>query len=129
RLSCDQKPYTIDTNDGRPIPARSIIIASGAQYRRLAIDNLARFEGDGVYYGATFVESQLCVGEEVVVIGGGNSAGQAAVFLAQSTQRVYLLVRSSGLAASMCRYLIQRIEETASIVLLPHTEITALEGD
>src|SRR5438445_8875210 len=86
RLSCDRKPYTIDTNDGRPIPARSIIIASGARYRRLSIDNLPQFEGNGVYYGATFVESQLCVGEEVVVVGGGNSAGQAAVFLAQTTK-------------------------------------------
>ena len=128
RLSCDRKPYTIDTNDGRPIPARSIIIASGAQYRRLSIDNLAQFEGNGVYYGATFVESQLCVGEEVVVVGGGNSAGQAAVFLTQTTKRVYLLVRSGGLAESMSRYLIRRIEETPSVVLLPYTEITALEG-
>src|SRR5207237_5088510 len=83
---------------------------------------------NGVYYGATFVESQLCAGEEVVVIGGGNSAGQAAVFLAQTTRRVYLLVRSSGLADSMSRYLIRRIEESPSIVLLPSTEITALEG-
>src|SRR5437867_4517570 len=128
RLTCDRKPYTIDTNDGRPIPARSIIIASGAQYRRLSIDNLAQFEGNAFYYGATFVESQLCVGEEVVVVGGGNSAGQAAVFLAQTTKRVYLLVRSGGLAESMSRYLIRRIEETPSVVLLPHTEITALEG-
>jgi thioredoxin reductase (NADPH) len=129
RLACDRKPYAIGISDGSPVPARSVIIASGAQYRRLAIDNLAQFEGNGVYYGATFVESQLCVGEEVVVIGGGNSAGQAAVFLGQSTQRVYLLVRSGGLAASMSRYLIRRIEETPSIVLLPYTEITALEGD
>ena len=128
RLSCDRKPYTIDTNDGRPIPARSIIIASGARYRRLSIDNLPQFEGNGVYYGATFVESQLCVGEEVVVVGGGNSAGQAAVFLAQTTKRVYLLVRSGGLVESMSRYLIRRIEETPSVVLLPYTEITALEG-
>src|SRR5437667_12351313 len=128
RPSCDRKPYTIDTNDGRPIPARSIIIASGARYRRLSIDNLPQFEGNGVYYGATFVESQLCVGEEVVVVGGGNSAGQAAVFLAQTTKRVYLLVRSGGLAESMSRYLIRRMEATASVVLRPYTEITALEA-
>src|SRR5262249_2419958 len=107
---------------------RSIIIASGAQYRRLSIDNLPQFEGNGVYYGATFVESQLCAGEEVVVIGGGNSAGQAAGFLAQTTKRVDLLGRSRGLAESMSRYLIRRIEETPSIVLLPYTELTALEG-
>src|SRR5207247_8484174 len=128
RLSCDQKPYTIDTNDCRPIPARSIIIASGAQYRRLSIDNLAQFEGNGVYYGATFVESQLCVGEEVVVVGGGNSAGQAAVFLAQATKRVYLLVRSGGLAESMSRGLIGRIEEAHSGGLRPDTEISGVGG-
>jgi thioredoxin reductase (NADPH) len=105
-----------------------VVIASGAQYRRLSIPNLEQFEGNGVYYGATFVESQLCGGEEVVIVGGGNSAGQAAVFLAQTATRVYLLVRSGGLAASMSRYLIRRIEETRSIVLLSYTEITALEG-
>ena len=128
RLKCDGKPYAIDINRGLPVPARSIIIATGAQYRRLSLENLAQFEGNGVYYGATFVESQLCAGEEVIVIGGGNSAGQAAVFLAQTTKHVYLLVRSSGLADSMSRYLIRRIEETPSITLLPHTEVTALEG-
>jgi thioredoxin reductase (NADPH) len=129
RLTCDRKPFTIEMNDGPPVPARSIIIATGAQYRRLSLENLSQFEGDGVYYGATFVESQLCAGEEVIVVGGGNSAGQAAVFLAQTAKRVYLLVRSSGLADSMSRYLIRRIEQTRSIVLLPYTEITALEGD
>ena len=128
RLTCDRKPYAIDIHDGAPIPARSIIIATGAEYRRLPLQNLQKFEGNGVYYWATFVESQLCNGEEVVVVGGGNSAGQAAVFLAQTTRRVYLLVRSSGLADTMSRYLIRRIEDTPSIVFLPYTEITALEG-
>jgi thioredoxin reductase (NADPH) len=89
---------------------------------------LSRFEGAGVYYGATFVESQLCSGEEVIVVGGGNSAGQAAVFLAETTKRVHMLVRSAGLAESMSRYLIRRIEETATIVLWPYTEIVAIEG-
>jgi thioredoxin reductase (NADPH) len=89
---------------------------------------LSRFEGAGVYYGATFVEAQLCGGEEVIVVGGGNSAGQAAVFLADTTKRVYMLVRSAGLAESMSRYLIRRIEETATIVLLPYTEIVAVDG-
>jgi len=127
-LTCDRKPYAIAVDHGSPVPARSIIIATGAQYRRLTLDNLSQFEGTGVYYGATFIESQLCSGEEVIIVGGGNSAGQAAVFLANTTKRVYLLIRSSGLAASMSRYLIRRIEETPSIVLLPYTEITALEG-
>jgi thioredoxin reductase (NADPH) len=128
RLTCDRKPYAVEITDGTPVSARTIIIASGAQYRRLSVENLAQFEGNGIYYGATFVESQLCAGEEVIVIGGGNSAGQAAVFLARTTQRVYLLVRSGGLAESMSRYLIRRIEQTPSIVLLPHTEVVALDG-
>lgn len=128
RLTCDRKPYAISISDGSPVPARTIIIATGAQYRRLSLQNLSQFEGNGVYYGATFVESQLCSGEEVIVVGGGNSAGQAAVFLARTTKRVYLLVRSSGLAGSMSRYLIRRIEETPSIVLLSRTELTGFEG-
>jgi thioredoxin reductase (NADPH) len=127
-LSCSRKPYAVAIDGGAPVPARTIIIASGAQYRRLSLDNVSQFEGNGVYYGATFVESQLCEGEEVTVVGGGNSAGQAAVFLAQSAKRVYLLVRSSGLADSMSRYLVRRIEESPTITLLPHTEITRLEG-
>ena len=104
------------------------MIATGAEYRRPRLKDLSRFEGVGVYYGATFVEAQLCGGEEVNVVGGGNSAGQAAVFLAETTKRVHMLVRSAGLAESMSRYLIRRIEETATIVLRPYTEIVALEG-
>jgi thioredoxin reductase (NADPH) len=127
-LRCDRKPYAIVIDEGPPVPARSIIIATGAQYRRLSLPNLPQFEGNGVYYGATFVESQLCANEEVIVVGGGNSAGQAAVFLAQTTKHVYLLVRSSGLSDSMSRYLIRRIEDSPVITLLPHTEITSLEG-
>jgi thioredoxin reductase (NADPH) len=85
-------------------------------------------EGAGVYYAATFVESQLCGGDEVIVVGGGNSAGQAAVFLAETAKRVHMLVRSAGLAESMSRYLIRRIEETHKIVFRSHTEIIALQG-
>ena len=128
RLSCDRKPYAVEIDDGPPVPARSIVIATGAQYRKLSLDNLSQFEGAGVYYWATLVESQLCEGEEVIIVGGGNSAGQAAVFLAHTVKRVYLLVRSNGLADSMSRYLIRRIEETPLIVLRTHTEITKLEG-
>lgn len=87
-----------------------------------------RFEGTGVYYAATFMEAQLCAGEEIVIIGGGNSAGQAAVFLAQTAKRVNLLVRSGGLADNMSRYLIRRIEESPNIVLRTHTEVVAVEG-
>src|SRR5262249_15548355 len=87
-----------------------------------------RFEGDGVYYGATAIEAQLCDDQEVIVVGGGNSAGQAAVFLAQSAKHVHILVRSSGLADTMSRYLIRRIEENPIITLRAHTEIIAVEG-
>ena len=128
RLICDSKPYVVEVENGARIPARTIVIATGAEYRRPPLKDLSRFEGVGVYYGATFVEAQLCGGEEVNVVGGGNSAGQAAVFLAETTKRVHMLVRSAGLAESMSRYLIRRIEETATIVLRPYTEIVALEG-
>ena len=128
RLRCDRKPYVVETDDGAPIQARSLVIATGVQYRKLPIANLADFEGAGVYYAATFVESQLCFSEEVVVVGGGNSAGQAAVFLSEKAARVHLLIRSGSLAESMSRYLSRRIEETPNIELWPHTEIVALEG-
>jgi thioredoxin reductase (NADPH) len=104
------------------------VIATGAQYRRLPLENLSRFEGAGGYYAATFVEAQLSSREEVIVVSGGNSAGQAAVFLAETTMRVHMLTRSAGLAESMSRYLIRRIEQTPTIVLRPHIEIEALEG-
>src|SRR3989441_22710 len=128
QLACDRKPYAVAIDHGPRVLARTVIIATGAEYRRLALENLAQFEGVGVYYGATFVEAQVCGGEEVIVVGGGNSAGQAAVFLAQTARRVHILIRSGGLAASMSRYLIQRIAETPTIILRPHTVITALEG-
>jgi thioredoxin reductase (NADPH) len=128
RLICDRKPYVIEVEGGGRISARTVVIATGAQYRKLPLENLSRFEGTGVYYGATFVEAQLCGGEEVIVVGGGNSAGQAAVFLAQTAKRVHMLVRSNGLADSMSRYLIRRIETSPTIVLRPNTEITTLEG-
>jgi thioredoxin reductase (NADPH) len=128
RLACDRKPYVVEVENGSRIPARTIVIATGAEYRKPSLENLSRFEGAGVYYGATFVEAQVCGGEEVIVLGGGNSAGQAAAFLAATTKRVHLLVRSAGLAATMSRYLIRRIEETPAIVLRPRTEIVKLEG-
>jgi thioredoxin reductase (NADPH) len=128
KLACDRKPYAIEMDDGQTVPARAVIIATGAVYRRLSTDNASKFEGAGIYYGATFVESQLCRDEEVIVIGGGNSAGQAAVFLAQTSKCVHMLVRSDGLAASMSRYLIRRIEENPAIDLRTCTEIVALEG-
>ena len=128
RLACDRKPYAIEMDDNQRVPARAVIIATGAVYRRLSLDNAARLEGAGIYYGATFVEAQLCREEEVVVVGGGNSAGQAATFLAQSSKCVHMLVRSDSLAASMSRYLIRRIEENPAIDLRTCTEIVTVEG-
>ncbi|MFL6323393.1 MAG: FAD-dependent oxidoreductase [Nitrososphaeraceae archaeon] len=128
RLICDRRPYIIELENGARISTRTIVIATGAQYRKLPLENLSRFEGAGVYHGATFMEAQLCGGEEVIVVGGGNSAGQAAVFLAQTTKHVYMLVRSSGLAATMSRYLIRRIENSPTITLRPQTEIVDVEG-
>jgi thioredoxin reductase (NADPH) len=129
RLGCDHKPYTVEIDGGTDLLARTVIIATGAEYRRLPLENLARFEGLGVYYLATFLEAQLCEGDEVVVVGGGNSAGQAAVYLAQTTKHVHMLVRSNRLADTMSRYLIRRIEDSPAITLRTQTEITALEGD
>ena len=127
-LTCERKPYGVRIDERLRVPTRTVIIATGARYRKLAVDDLDRFEGAGIYYGATFLESQLCRGDEVAVVGGGNSAGQAAVFLAQTTRHVHMLVRSDGLADSMSRYLIRRIEENPSITLHTNREIARLHG-
>ena len=112
RLDCERWPYTVNIADGPSMRGRAILIASGAQYRMPEIANLSRFLGRGIYYAATHLEAKLCADEDTVVVGGGNSAGQAAVFLASSCRHVHMLVRSDGLAESMSRYLIRRIEET-----------------
>ena len=129
RLDCDRRPYGIEVGDGQRLPSRAVIIATGAEYRKLPVDGLQRFEGAGVYYAATFMEAQLCAGEEVVVVGGGNSAGQAAVFLAETARWVHMLIRSAGLVDTMSRYLIRRIEDHPAIVRHVHTEIVSLEGN
>jgi thioredoxin reductase (NADPH) len=128
-LACVRWPYALKFEDDEEVPARTVVIATGAKYRKLSLENLSRFEGAGVYYGATHLESQLCGGEEIVIVGGGNSAGQAAVFLAQTARRVYVLVRSNGLAKSMSRYLVRRLEESPNIELRTDTEVTALSGN
>ena len=129
RLDCSARPYALELDNGERIRARAIVIASGARYRRLGVENLTRFENAGVYYGATFVESRLTEGEEAIVIGGGNSAGQAAVYLSGIARHVHMLVRSGGLAETMSRYLIRRIEESAAITLRTRTEIVDLMGN
>ena len=123
-----KRPYKIEFDDGRSVMGRTVVIASGAQYRKLPLKNLDDFEGMGIYFGATFIEAQLCTNEEVIVVGGGNSAGQAAVFLSELSKHVHMLVRSNGLAETMSRYLIRRIEDSPKITLHVCTEIAALEG-
>lgn len=129
KLHCNQRPYRVELDDGSSLAARAIVIATGAQYKKPALENLKRFEGLGVYYGATYIESQLCGDDDVIVVGGGNSAGQAAVFLSQTARKVYMLVRSGGLADTMSRYLIQRISDNPDIELHVNTEIVGLHGD
>ncbi len=131
RLQCDRKPYRVllDAMDGDALLARSIIIATGVEYRKLAIDNLQRFENAGVYYAATQMERRMCVDEEVAVVGGANSAGQAAVFLAESAKRVHMVIRSDALSDTMSRYLISRIDAHPRIVQHTRTEIVGLEGN
>ena len=129
RLNCDQRPYKIILDNGEELPTRSIVISTGAQYNKPQIANLKQFEGRGVYYGATYIESQLCEGADVVVVGGANSAGQAAIYLAQTAHKVYMCVRRDGLADTMSRYLIQRIMENPKIELICNTEIVGMEGD
>ena len=127
QLNCG-RPYEVVLDSGEALPARAVVIATGAQYKKPGLANLAKFEGEGIYYGATYLEAQLCEGEEIAVVGGGNSAGQAAVFLSQTVSRVHMLVRSGELASTMSRYLIQRLTENPRIELHVNTEIVALEG-
>jgi thioredoxin reductase (NADPH) len=108
-------PYAVELDNGKSVHARTIIVAAGAQYRRLPLANLTKFEGSGVFYGATLVEAQLCKDAEVAVVGGGNSAGQAAMFLSAHARHVHLLVRRGGLEETMSKYLISRIDAVKSL--------------
>ena len=128
-LECGQRPYRLLLDDGQSVQACAIVVATGARYRKLDLENYAGFEGQGIHYAATAMEAQLCAGEEVAVIGGGNSAGQATMFLSRTVRHVHVLVRGPGLAATMSDYLVQRIESSPKITVHPFTEITALEGD
>jgi len=129
KLECDTRPYKVVLDNGVKIAARAIVIATGAQYTKPEIANLEQFEGRGIFYGATYMEAQVCEGEDLIVVGGGNSAGQAAVFLSQTARKAYMLVRSKGLSCTMSRYLIQRIEENPAVELHLQTEITGLAGN
>jgi thioredoxin reductase (NADPH) len=129
RLDCEKRPYKIFLDNSNMLAARAVVIATGAQYNKPRISNLDHFEGQGIYYGATYMESQLCEQEEIIVVGGGNSAGQAAVFLEQTARKVHMLARSNRLVDTMSRYLIQRIEENPGIEMHFKTEIVGLDGD
>jgi thioredoxin reductase (NADPH) len=120
--------FGLTLDDGEVLRARAIVVASGARYRRPDIENLADFEGRGVWYWASPIEARLCAEQEIVLVGGGNSAGQAAVFLAGHARKIYMIIRGGGLGVSMSRYLIERIEATPNIELLFNTEVVALEG-
>ncbi|HXA49485.1 MAG TPA: FAD-dependent oxidoreductase [Candidatus Acidoferrum sp.] len=129
RVNCDRRPYQVMLDGGDPLATRAIVIATGAQYNKLEVAGMEKYEGKGIYYGATYIEAQLCGGEEAAVVGGGNSAGQAAVFLSQTARKVHMLVRRNELSSTMSRYLIQRLTENPQIELHYNTEITAVEGD
>ncbi|HZX93154.1 MAG TPA: FAD-dependent oxidoreductase [Myxococcales bacterium] len=127
-LRCERRPYAVELSDGATLHARTVVIATGVQYRKPDSPALARFEGAGVYYAATAMEAELCRGEDAVVIGGGNSAGQAAVFLAQRVRSVRILVRGRGLADTMSRYLVSRLEQTANVSVQPFQQVVGAGG-
>jgi thioredoxin reductase (NADPH) len=127
-LDCSARPFRIALEGGETVSARAVVIATGARYRRLDLPGYAALEGRGIYYAATPMEAQLCAGAEVVVVGGGNSAGQAAMFLSRGCAKVHILVRGPGLAATMSDYLVQRIANSANVQLHPFCEVTAVEG-
>jgi thioredoxin reductase (NADPH) len=127
-LHCGKNPLGIELTDNRRIMARCVVIASGAEYRRPPFEGLERFEGRGVYYWASSIEARLCRNEPVVLVGGGNSAGQAAVFLASHAAHVHLFIRAANVDQSMSRYLIERVTSLPNVTLHPRVEITALEG-
>jgi thioredoxin reductase (NADPH) len=120
--------FALALDDGDTVRARAIVVASGARYRRPEIEKLEKFEGRGVWYWASPIEARLCAEQEIVLVGGGNSAGQAAVFLSGHAKKVHMVIRGGGLGASMSRYLIERIEATPNIDLVFHTEVVGLEG-
>jgi thioredoxin reductase (NADPH) len=127
-LSSADGVHQVTFDDGDTVQAKSVIIATGAHYNRLPLDRLAEFEGVGVYYAATQAEAQACGAGPVAIVGGGNSAGQAALFLSRRSAEVYIIIRGESLHASMSRYLIDRIKQNSRITVLPRTQITALTG-
>jgi thioredoxin reductase (NADPH) len=128
RLALNETPIALHLSDGGRVKTSTVVVATGAHYRRLNVPNLADFEGRGVWYWASPIEARLCRNEEIVLVGGGNSAGQAAVFLRSFAAKIWMLVRGASLAESMSQYLIDRIEATDNIAVLTQTEIVAVSG-
>ena len=128
-IDCEEAPHRVHMDGGPSVHAKAVVLATGATYRKLDLENYERFEGQGIHYAATAIEADLCSGTEVAVVGGGNSAGQAAVFLSRYANHVHVMVRGEGLAESMSDYLIQRIDQGANITLHTHTEIVELHGE
>ncbi len=120
--------HVVSLLDHSEIPTRAVVVATGARYQRLAISDLERFEGNGVYYAATDLEARSCSGSEVVIVGGGNSAGQAAIYLSQGGSNVWIVIRRADLSGSMSKYLIDRIAADPRIQVLSETQVRALEG-
>ncbi len=129
KLHCDDLPFRIELDDGRMASANAIVVATGARYRQIDVPDYGKFEGQGIHYAATAMEGALCHNEQVIVVGGGNSAGQAAVFLSRIAAHVHILVRGPGLSATMSSYLINRIDASRRITLHTGCEITGVEGD
>jgi thioredoxin reductase (NADPH) len=127
-LSSDSGAHRVTFEDGEIVTATSLIIATGASYNRLPVERLAGFEGVGVYYAATQIEAQACAGGPVAIVGGGNSAGQAALFLSRTSPQVHIIIRGASLETSMSRYLIDQIERSPRIEVWRHTQVTALCG-
>lgn len=121
--------YEVRFADGRRVRGRSVVIATGAKYQRLPVEDSDRYEGCGLYYGATAMEAEMCTGADVIVVGGGNSAGQAAVYLASQVRKVYLVIRGNDLYEHMSSYLADRIRDTPNIEVLLNTEVTAMHGE
>jgi thioredoxin reductase (NADPH) len=128
-LDCATSPFRLSLDDGGAVRARAVVVATGARYRRLDLVDYDRFEGQGIQYAATAMEAQLCADQEVVIVGGGNSAGQAAMFLSRSAGHVHVVVRGEGLAATMSDYLVQRIATSGNVTLHARSEVTAVRGD
>ncbi|MET0310057.1 MAG: FAD-dependent oxidoreductase [Sphingomonas sp.] len=128
-IECEGRPFRVHLDDGASLRARTVVVATGARYRKLDLDKYVELEGNGIYYAATAMEAGICASQTAVVIGGGNSAGQAAIYLSRTAGHVHMLVRGPGLAATMSSYLIERIEASDRITLHPFCEVTRLEGD